>query len=171
MTPQKHTCHRGRGYSLAEMPAGLILLFIGLFIPFVIMISITYRVSILWFATRDSCIKAAKAATFTDAQSRALSNFARNIAGFPYISGTPTVEIMSKPVAGGPPVFSSTKLAVGSVNTSDNLYFIRETVNGTISPLVTMGSYFGTQIPGLTGPLNVTTRCEGYVENPNGLTE
>ncbi|HEY9786733.1 MAG TPA: hypothetical protein V6D17_15125 [Candidatus Obscuribacterales bacterium] len=171
MTTGRKKANRRRGYQLAEVPAGLILLILGIFIPLLIISSITYRVSLLWFATRDSCLKAAKAPTFTEANNRAQTNFNRNIAGFPGISGTATIQIMIKPLSGGPPTFSSTALPASSIDTNNNIYFIRETANGTLNPLVQMSSYFGKSIPGLTGPFNVQTRFEALVESPNGLSQ
>ena len=172
MLPGRLESKRQQGYSIAELPAGLILLFIGIFIPLMILASISYRVSLLYFATRDSCIRAAKAPTFTAAQLKAQTTLARDIAAFSELAGSETIQIMTKPLSGGSATFSSVRLPPNSVDTNNNIYFIKETVNGTVAPLVTMKpSYFGSSIPGLTASFNVQMTFEAYVENPNGLTQ
>jgi hypothetical protein len=63
-------------------------------------------------------------------------------------------------------------LAAGTVNTTNNIYLIRELVNGTVSPLIAMrAGYFGLNIPGLTSTFNLAMRYDSLVENPDGLTE
>jgi hypothetical protein len=163
---------RRNGYSIAELPAGMIFLFVGVAIPLIVLSSITYRGLFLYFATRDSCIRAAKAPTYSEAQTRASASFTRSVAGFTEISGTQTLRIVIKPLAGGPSTVRTGPLALGSVNTSNNVYFIRELVNGTVAPLLGMnGKYFGLNIPGLTSSFNLSLRYDALVENPDGLTE
>lgn len=167
------TDRKGRkGYSIAELPAGMIFLFVGVAIPLLVLSSITYRALFLYFACRDSCIRAAKAPTFTEAQTRASASFTRSVAGFNEISGTQNLRIVIKPLSGGALSVVTGPLAAGSVNTTNNVYFIRELVNGTVAPLVSMnGKYLGLNIPGLTASFNLSLRYDALVENPDGLTE
>lgn len=138
----------------------------------IVLSSITYRAMLLYFATRDSCIRAAKAPTFTDARARATLYFNRAVAGFSEISGTQNIVILIKPIPTGAPTQRSTPVPTGQINTTSNLYFIRETVTGRISPLVAMtGGFFGLSIPGLTTAFPINMRYDALVENPNGLTE
>lgn len=161
-----------KGYSIAELPAGMIFLFVGVAIPLLVLSSITYRALFLYFACRDSCIRAAKAPTFSEAQTRASTSFARSIAGFHEISGTQFLRVVVKPLSGGAAGVVTGPLAAGSVNTTNNVYFIRQRVNGTVAPLVAMnGKYFGLNIPGLTASFNLSLRYDALVENPDGLTE
>lgn len=160
-----------RGYSLAELPAGMLFLFVGIAIPLLILCSITYRASLLYFACRDSCIRAAKAPTWTEAVSRAATSFNRNVSAFTEISGTHQIRIVIKPVNGTSPSLVTGPISQASLNKTDNLYFIRETVTGTVSPLIAMGGYFGMNIPGLTAPFSLTVKADALVENPDGLTE
>jgi hypothetical protein len=160
----------GLGTTIAELPAVLILLFIGLTIPMLCYASCLYRTIFFYFAVRDSCNRAAKQSTFTLAQGTASSLFATDKAGWNDISGTESIKILIKPIPSGSPTFSSSPLAPGTVNTNSNMYFIRETAVGSISPLIGTASWFGMSIPGLNGPMPLTIVVDAYVENPNGLT-
>lgn len=164
---------RKRGYSMAELPAGLLLLVVGILIPMIVLASISYRISILWFATRDAALRAAKAQTFTQGQTNANARFATNVAAFSEISGTLQVRVMRKnlnnnsirQVLNGP-------INQGQLDTTNFIYFIRTDCNGDVAPLVAQtGKYFGLSIPGLTSRMNVRFFYEAYVENPNGLTQ
>lgn len=160
------------GNSIAELPAGMIFLFVGIAVPLLILSSISYRAVLLYFACRDSCIRAAKAPTFSEARTRATASFNRSIAGFTEISGTQQIRIVIKPLTGTGSSVVSGPLPSNSINTSNNIYLIREFVNGTVSPLIAMkGGYFGLNIPGLTSTFNIALRYDALVENPDGLTE
>ena len=160
-----------QGYSLAELPAGMIFLFVGVAIPLIILASVTYRATLLYFAVRDSCIRAAKAPTWSEGVLRGTNAFNKTVSTFTEISGTPQIRILIKPINGSPSSTVSGPLARSSIDPSNNLYFITESVNGTVSPLIAMGSYFGLQIPGLTAPFGLRLRFEALVENTDGLTE
>lgn len=160
------------GNSLAELPAGMIFLLVGIAIPLLILSSISYRALLLYFACRDSCVRASKAPTFSEAQTRATASFTRSIAAFTEISGTQTIRIVIKPLSGASATVVNGPLPAGTVNTTNNIYLIRELVNGTVSPLIAMRSgYFGMNIPGLTSTFNLAMRYDSLVENPDGLTE
>jgi hypothetical protein len=161
------------GYSIAELPAGMIFLFVGVVIPMIILCSITYRASLLFFACRDACIRAAKAPTYTEAQTRAANAFTRSISAFSEITGTQQIRILVKPVNGSAASVVNGPISQASLNKNDNLYFIRLTAVGTVSPLIAMkGGYFGMMnVPGLTSQFNITFRYDTLVENPDGLTE
>jgi hypothetical protein len=159
---------KSRGYSFVETAFGLWLLFVGIAFPLIIMASITYRYVMFYFDCRNSCLKAAKAPSFTQAQATALSIFSQDQQAWNGVSGTETINILIKPLAGGAPTISTTPLA--SVDTNNNVYFIQAVCDGQISPLVQFGSWMGLNIPGLTGPYPVTVVVEFYAENPDGLT-
>lgn len=160
------------GYSLAELPAGMIFLFVGLVIPMIVLCSITYRASIFYFAVRDSCIRAAKAPTFSEARTRANASFTRAVAAFSEISGTQQIRIVVKPLNGDPATIVDGPIPRARLNANDNLYLIRETATGTVAPLVAMnGGFFGMSIPGLTGTYPLTLRYDALVENTDGLSE
>ena len=158
------------GNTIAELPAVMFLLFIGLAIPMMCYASSLYRTVFFYFAVRDACNRAAKASTFTLAQTTASTIFASDVLAWHHVSGTQSIKIMIKPIPSGAPTFSSTALAPGTVNTNSNMYFIRETAAGSISPLFGPGQWLGLNIPGFTGPMPLNIIVDAYVENPNGLT-
>jgi len=147
---------------------GLWLLFVGIGFPMIIMASITYRYMMFYFDCRNSCLKAAKAPTFTQAEATAASVFSQDQAAWNGVTGTETINILIKPLAGGAPTVSTTPLT--TVDSDNNIYFIQAVCNGQINPLVSLGSYMGLNIPGLTGPYPVQVVVEFYAENPDGLT-
>jgi hypothetical protein len=158
-----------KGSLLAEYPAVLWMLFIGIAIPMILIASCAYRGLLFYFAVRDSCYKAAKAPSFSQAQASATTTFNIEVAGWHGISGTETIFIMTKPLNGNPPTISSTKLPANTVNTNLNIYFIREIGNGSIQPLLSTGAFMGLNIPGLSGPFPIQIKYDTYVENPSGL--
>jgi hypothetical protein len=163
---------RRRGYSVVELPMAMWILFIGLLFPLVILASMGYRTSILYFAADSAARKAAKAPTYTDAVSRVSTALTTNLATFTGISAaSPTISVLSKPITGGASKITKGKLAPGSVDTSKNLYFVITTVDADLDPLVKFNSlWMGNSIPGLTGPFHLQLSLESYCENPNGLT-
>ncbi|MDR3615466.1 MAG: hypothetical protein P4L53_18045 [Candidatus Obscuribacterales bacterium] len=148
----------------------MFLLFIGLLIPMMCYASCVYRMVFFYFAVRDSCNKAAKASTFTVAGTTATTVFAADMAGWKDISGTESIKILIKPIPSGSPTFSASALTPGTVNVTNNMYFIRETAVGSIHPVFGPGSWLGLSIPGFTGPLLLNIVVDAYVENPSGLT-
>ena len=163
----------GAGSAMAELPFILFILFIGLLAPLMILASIGYRGSILYFAADSAVRKAAKAPTFTDANSRAAAVLTTNLGPFSGISvSAPTLSILVKPIAGGTPTVYTSKLAAGSVDSSKSLYFVMQKVDADLSPLVAFnGGWMGLSIPGLTQPFHLTFNQESYAENPTGLTQ
>jgi hypothetical protein len=163
------TYRKQKGSLLAEYPAVLWMLLFGIALPMILLASIGYRGLLFYFAVRDSCYKAAKAASFSSAQTIDATAFNTEVAAWHGIGGTETIFIVTKPLNGNAPSVSSTFLPAGSVNTNTNIYFIREIGNGTIQPLVSAGSLLGLNIPGLSGPFPLQIKYDTYVENPSGL--
>jgi len=161
------------GSSIAEMPVVLWAIFIGLLFPLAIMASMGYRASIVYFATDAACRKASKAPSFTEAQTRAATTMTTDLASFSGISNVvPALSIKVKALSSGSYTTSTTVLPPGSVNTSQNIYFVILGVDADIDPLVHFaGGFMGLNIPGLTGPHTLHFTSQAYVENPNGLTE
>jgi hypothetical protein len=157
---------------MAEMPAAMWLLFVGFLIPLVIFVSLGYRATILYFASDSAARKAAKAPTFTDANTRVSSALTTNLANFTGISAAaPSLSVLAKPLSGGAPVITKGKLSAGSVDTSKNLYFVITTVDADLDPLVAVKpTWMSLSVPGLTGPYHLQLSLESYSENPNGLT-
>lgn len=161
------------GSSIAEMPVVLWAIFVGLLFPLAIMTSMGYRASVVFFATDAACRKASKAPSFTEAKARAAATMTTDLAPFPGISNVvPALSIKVKALSSGSYTTSTTVLPAGSVNTSQNIYFVILGVDADIDPLVHFaGGFMGLNIPGLTGPYTLHFTSQAYVENPNGLTE
>lgn len=159
--------------SIAEMPVALWAIFIGLLFPLAILLSMGYRASVVYFATDAACRKASKAPSFTEAQTRAASTLTTDLTPFSGISNVvPALTIKVKSLASATETTSTTVLPPGSVNTSQNIYFVILRVDADIDPIVHFaGGFMGMSIPGLTGPYTLRIASQAYVENPNGLTE
>lgn len=161
-----------KGSLLAEMPAGLYLLFIGIALPMLVMASMFTRSFLLYQATIDSCRKAARSPSFSEARTNATSEFNTNAAAWNGISGTPTFSVMVKPLSGAVTQVHTNPLPNGSVQISQNVYLARVVVEGQVEPLVRIGHHWqGMSIPGLTKPYPLTVAYVSYFENPSGLTD
>lgn len=158
------------GNLLAEMPAGLYLLFIGIGLPMLVMASMFTRSFLLYQATIDSCKKAARAATFTEAKTKALAAFNQNASAWSGVSGTPTFSVIVKPLTSGTPQIKTAPLPNGSIQISQNVYLARVVVQGQVEPLIRIGNTWqGMSIPGLTKPYPLEVAYVSYFENPSGL--
>lgn len=171
-----HTYYRPRrltGYSMAEMPVALWIIFVMFLFPLLIMVSLGYRAFILYYGVNSATQRAAKSPTFSDAQTNSAATLTACIKDFSGISAKPPVEsIQIKPLSGAAASFSKTKLASGSIDTSKNLYFVVTEVDADLDPLVQFnGGWMGLNVPGLTQPYSLHYRMEAYCENPNGLTK
>ena len=156
---------------MAEVPAGMYFLFIGVGIPLVILASMFLRVFLLYQVAQNTCVAAARERTFTDAKNKAQTQFDRAIASWPGITGTHRFEILIRNLAQGRTTVSTTPLPAGSIRAAENAYIARVVVNGQLEPLIRFpGSWQGIPIPGLTSPYNMTASHISYFENSNGLT-
>jgi hypothetical protein len=156
-----------RGQAIAESGPVLWALLIGLMFPALCLASLFYRCVFVYFATRDSCYKAAKSSTFSNGQTNATTAFNNAMAAFNGISGTEQLFIIEQPLAGGA---YNTYSSAHTANTTLYVYFLQAQTTATIQPLFSMGpSWLGISVPGLTGPYNITVVCKFYVENPQGL--
>jgi hypothetical protein len=172
---KKH--RRPNGNSLAEMPAALYLLFVGIFIPLLALAVFSYRISLVFFAVRDAACQAAKSQTFTAAQAAASSSWAHDISGWNGISGTENLVIVIHSIADGgnsgtsdgAETISSTALPQNSVNTATKVYFYRTICTCTMQPWFG-GKWIGLKIPGLTAPYTSTMNYQEVVESTAGLS-
>jgi hypothetical protein len=158
------------GSAIADAPGAIWCLFMALLFPAMCYASLFYRATLMYFATRDSCYKAAKSSTYSNAVSAGNAAFGTDVAAFTGMSGSIVFYIVTQPTNGAAaPNPSST--ALGTVNQTNNIYFIKAVTTATIQPLFSVGpGWLGESIPGLTGPYPLTVTAEYYVENPTGLT-
>jgi hypothetical protein len=160
------------GNLLAEMPAGLYLLFIGIGLPMLVMASMFTRSFLLYQATIDSCKKASRAASFTEAKAKATAVFNENAAAWSGVSGTPDFAVLVKPLGAGASQVKTSPLPHDSIKVSENVYLARVVVQGQVEPLVRIGdTWQGMSIPGLTSPYPLEVNYVSYFENPSGLTD
>lgn len=159
------------GNLMAEMPAGLYVLFFGIAMPMLIMATMATRAFLCYQATIDSCKQASRQSTFTLARNKALAVFAASSAAWTGISGTPTFAIIRKPLGAGPNKVYGAPLPTGDISSSSYVYLARVVVVGQIDPLFPIGyNYAGMSIPGLTTGYPLTMTYVFFFENPSGLS-
>lgn len=165
-------CSRNRkGTAIAEMPASLYLIFIGLLIPFIGLVTFGVRGALIYFSVRDTCYHAAKASTFTNAKAIAATTWANDLKLWGGSTGTQTTYVVVHQLSGtDPPPSVSPLPASPAPDPTKANYFIRVVANCSIQPLFG-GSWQGMQVPGLTVPYNLQMNYEYYAENPSGLTQ
>ena len=162
------------GTFLAELPAVLYLLFIGIAVPMLILGSMFGRAFLLYSATQDACIQAARSRSFTEAKTTMTSVFNNGVSSWTGLSGTPTFSVLVKPLTASASQVKTSPLPDGSIQISQNVYLARVVVDGQIDPLIHFsgsGGWQGMKIPGLTEPYPLTMSHVSYFENPQGLTD
>lgn len=165
---------RSKGNAIAEMPPAIWLFLVGMLFPLIAIVTLSYRVILLYNGVRDCCYQAALQSSFTDAQIKATAVLTKDVAAFTGITvnaGEPRLRIVTKNLGTGAETESTSPLASGSVNPQQNNYFMRTYVTATVQPLINLGTTgFWNGIPGLTGPIQLTDMVyQVYAENPNGL--
>jgi hypothetical protein len=150
-----------KGNQIAELPAALILLILGFAFPLLIMASIFYKVYMFDCIIKNGCQLGAEqtdlASATTVAQNYVTGNTPAGIT-----CALPTVSLVQRPVtynSGTPPV-SKTYQA----------YFLQVQGTGQMDPLVRLASFFGTSVPGLTGPIQLQSTQAVYFENQQAVT-
>ncbi len=164
---------RSRGTTIAEVPVGIYLLFFGIAIPLMILASVFIRVFLLYSTAQNSCTAAARSITFTDARTRAATEFNRNIQSWPGLTGTHVFTIQIRNLASGTTTVATAPLPRGSIRATENVYLARVVVTGQVEPLLRMEGIWPFNqypIPGITAPYPLTTAYVSYFESPNGLT-
>jgi hypothetical protein len=165
---------RNRGTVVAEMPGAIWLFLIGMLFPLLGLVTLSYRVMLLYNGVRNACYQAAVQESFTDAADKAKSVLQSDVAAFTGIKVAPTeprTRIVVRNLATSAETEFSTKLAAGSVNPQTHNYFIRIYCDAQVEPLINMGTTgFWTGIPGLTGPIQLKNFVyQTFAENPPGL--
>jgi hypothetical protein len=157
---------------LAEAPITLWFLFIGLALPLLILATLTYRIVMLDYAVRDSCARAARADSYSEAREIASNTFKGDLAAFTGVKGSESIYIIVKPLDGSPPQDEPEGLTLGSVDTINNVYLLKTVAKAEVAPLFTMGSnWMGAKVPGLTSSYPLTVSAQSYVEDPDVLTK
>jgi hypothetical protein len=175
---------RRRGTTIAELPLGLWMVFVGIGFPVFILATLTARFALFWEAAREAAQAACQARTFynnppfpstalsaVNAANSAASNV---LATFPGSTLTQPAQvwIVITPISSQgtlTPNMYGPNMALSAVNTDLNMYQVRVVLTGKVQPLFTLPfSYFG-NIPGLTQAFPTTVAEERVFENPEGL--
>jgi hypothetical protein len=172
------------GTTIAELPLGLWIVFIGIGFPLFILATLTVRFALFWEAAREAAQAACQAQTFynnppfpaTALSAVNAANIAANnvLTTFPGSTLTQPAQvwIVITPISNRgalTPTMYGPNMALSSVNTDLNLYQVRVVLTGKVAPLLTLPiPYFG-NIPGLTQAFPTTVAEERVFENPDGL--
>jgi hypothetical protein len=175
---------RRRGTTIAELPLGLWIVFVGIGFPLFILATLTARFALFWEAAREAAQAACQAQTFysnppfpaTALSAVNAANSAANnvLSTFPGSSLTQPVQvwIVITPVTNRGSLIPSLygpNMALSAVDTDVNMYQVRVVLTGKVQPVVTLPiPYFG-NIPGLTQAFPTTVAEERVFENPEGL--
>lgn len=171
------------GTSAAELPMGIMFLFVFMLLPLVDLATIAIRTSMVYTATHNALQAAIRAKTFKAddvdtgapsavnvAKGTATANLQNGLSGVEFtpadvqvfIIGTPT-NVTVSPLRTSDPV--------ASVREKDYLYQIEVVVNARVQPLIMMNDKLFGNIQGLTAPIAITAQNKGFVERPAGLSK
>lgn len=167
------------GSTLIDFAPALWILLMGLMFPLINLATVTIRANVFTTIAQDAARDAGKAKTFfaplsgsqpsaVGAATTAASNVAARFSGIT-ISSVNTY-ICTTAVSTGIVSKQSTALT-SPANTTSNLYQIEVRVVGQAYPLMSFSQSMFGQIPGLTGPVNITSVARVYAENPQGLNQ
>lgn len=166
------------GAAMAEQPAVMWLIFIGLFFPFLCIATLGLRYTYLMVATKEAVLQAALAKTFSaNASSTDLSAVnAANSTASSVISRFEGVtvnsirtEIVISDTTNSTIQITNAKLSAPA-DSSRNLYLLQTTLEGQIQPLAqTQSSPWIRVVPGITAPWTVRVSARRVAENPQGL--
>ncbi len=187
------------GMTIAELPAGLWIIFVGIAMPLMCLVLTTVRFALFWEATREAAAAACSAQAYatstttsqpgvtqmsaiTLAQNTAV-NVSSMMSGISINPDDVQCWIIITPLANAAAVgnpgnnnTSEASTTVGpntplntSVDTTANLYQLRVDVTGQIQPVCSLSNTFFGNIPGLTQPFPVTISMTRVFENPQGL--
>ncbi len=139
---------------MAELPAALILLLLGIAFPLIIMASIFYKVYMFECIIKNGAQIGSTMTDFATATSAA-SNYLtqQNRAGVTL--NAPTVSLIQRTVT-----YTS-----NSTTKTYPAYFLQVSATGSVPPLVQMHDFFGMSVPGLTGPIQLSATQAVYFEN------
>lgn len=175
----KKTYRKNNGSYIADFGPALFILVISVFFPLTNLVSISLRTALVNNAVQQTAAAASRCKTFTanvsstelSSQSLATATFsslASKIGGFS-TTNVQTAIIVTN-IGSGVSTVQTTKLSAPA-DTNVNVYAIRVTATGTVSPLVSCNASLFGSIPGLTTPLTFTSRASSYSESTQGLNQ
>ncbi|RTL36931.1 MAG: hypothetical protein EKK48_24690 [Candidatus Melainabacteria bacterium] len=151
---RKNRVRSSHGSQLAEFPAAIILLLLGVAFPIIIMASIFYKVYMFECIVKNGAQLGSEMPDLATATTAA-SNYCTTHKPAGVSCATPVVSFVQRTVtytsSGAPKTYPA--------------YFLQVTDTGSVSPLVQMHDLFGLQVPGLTGPITLQATQAVYFEN------
>ncbi len=182
----------GIGTTIAEVPLGLWIVFIGIAFPAFMLATMTVRFALFWEATRMAAEAACQCQTYQNdstgagnllptsstlsAVNQATTTAQQVAALFPGVTvGTVKTWIIQTPVSqpqGGQNVAQvyGPNTALGlPADTQQYMYQIRVTLIGQIQPIIPYAGGFMGSVPGATQPIAVQLSEDRVFENPGGL--
>jgi len=175
----KHTKRTSRGNYVADFGPALFILVVSVFFPLTNLVSITMRTALINNAVQQTAGVASRAKTFNtsistnEPSSKALasstfSSLASQIGGFTSTSVQTSIIVTN--ITTGVSTVQTTKLS-SPADTNVNVYAIRVTATGSVSPLVSCNSSLFGNVPGLTKPFTFTSTASSYSECTQGLNQ
>ncbi len=173
------THRKSSGSYIADFGPALFILVISVFFPLTNLVSISLRTALINNAVQQTAAAASRCKTFTanvssselSSQSMATSTFnslASQIGGFSTTSVQTSIVVTN--IGSGVSTVQTTKLSAPA-DTNVNVYAIRVTATGSVSPLVSCNASLFGSIPGLTTPFTFTSTASSYSECTQGLNQ
>lgn len=167
-----------KGTSIVDIPVGLTIVLVVLFIPLISLASLTLRSTILNAVMRDAAHHAAKARTFSrpsenerSATTAAESALRSSLSSFPGLSLTNIdVDIIASSQTAQQTIRFEDKLPAAA-DTSQFIYLIDVTATAEITPLIQADERLLGAIPGVTTPMSLTVSATQIAEHTEGLNE
>ena len=170
---------RKNGSLSAEMPICLTITLVLVAFPFIDLLALSMRYSLLVAACTAAGRSAPSAPTFVanpqnslsavNAAQAATNKWCASFTGIKLVSVATVAQPISLLSAGGDLPEQATPFTPEQINTDRFLYQYKIKVKAEIEPLVVYnGSIFGS-IPGFTGPLAVECSSQRVCEKPEGL--
>lgn len=174
------------GTTIAELPIGLWIVFIGIGLPLFILTTLTVRFVLFWEAARQSAQIACQARTFYSnppfpAKAQSAVNLASDTAKdvlktFPGCKLTKPVQtwIVITPVSSTgmlTPSLYGPNMALSAIDTDANMYQIKVVLTGQVEAMINLPIPYFRNIPGLTQDFPITIAEERVFEYPDGLLQ
>ena len=166
------------GYSMAELPATLYVIFMLLLFPILDLATIGLRYTFVVLATYESAMEAALSSTFeqnksdSDPSARTAAEdtafkIARSFSGIRLMSVKTRIVISD---LDNGRVSRTEKKLPKPADTTKNLYMLEPELIAQVQPLVSI-PFFGLAVPGVTEPITTLVTVRKVSENPQGLNQ
>jgi hypothetical protein len=192
--PGRRIISRSRfGTTIAEVPLGLYIVFIGMAFPVFVLAILSIRFAMFWEAAREAAEAACQCQTYQNnadvtsvtangastatlsAVNQALLTAQQVASIFPGVTiGSVQTWIVKTPVSQSTSPTAAQVYGPGTAlgvpaDTQQNMYQIRVIVSGQVQPIVKLPGGFLGRVPGATQPIEVTVSEDRVFENPGGL--